>query len=212
MVSFDSYPPDLTVRHAGAHDAERLASLMFSAPSREAVAMAGSAGVAERFQAILFRHALQTGGSIIIVAETTSGLAGLAEVAQDADNPSFLTVARAAVATMGLGGALRAAGRSLARRKVELSGPDGGVHLVELHVAPELRNRGIGGFLLARVDEHAIGQNATQISQTTATDNPARGLYERHGYRLMDQKTNARYERITGSAGRVLMLKPLDTN
>jgi ribosomal protein S18 acetylase RimI-like enzyme len=209
-VSFDSHP-DLTVRHADAHDAERLASLMFSAPSRAAVAMAGSAGAAERFQAKLFRNALQTGTSTIIVAETTSGLAGLAEVSRDGDTPPFRTVARAAVAAMGLGGALRAAGRSLARWKVDLSGPEGGVQLVELQVAPDLRNRGIGGFLLARVDEHAIAQNAKHISLTTATDNPARALYERHGYRLMDQKTNARYERITGSEGRVLMIKPLET-
>jgi ribosomal protein S18 acetylase RimI-like enzyme len=208
-VSSDSPPPDLTVRHAGAHDAERLASLMFSAPSREAVAMAGSARAAERFQANLFRNALQTGSSTIIVAEAASGLAGLAEVSQDDDTPSFPTVARAAVAAMGLGGALRAAGRWSARLKVNLSGPEGSVHLVELQVAPDLRNRGIGGFLLARVDEHAIARNATHVSLTTATDNPARGLYERNGYRLMDEKTNARYERITGSAGRVLLVKPL---
>ena len=136
--------------------------------------MAGSARAAERFQANLFRSVLRTGTSVVIVAETTSGLAGFAEVSQGADTPSFPTVARAAVAAMGLGGALRAAGRSLARRKVDLCGPEGGVHLVELQVTPELRNRGIGAFLLARVDEYAIAQNAEHVSLTTATNNPAR--------------------------------------
>ena len=48
-----------------------------------------------------------------------------------------------------------------------------------------------------------------RISLTTATGNPARRLYERNGCRLIDQKTDARYERITGSAGRVLMVKPV---
>jgi len=211
-VSFDSHLPDLTVRHAGVQDSELLASLMFSAPSREAVAMAGSARVAERFQANMFRDALHTGRSIVIVAETTSGLAGLAEVSHGADTPSFAAVARMAVAAMGFGGAVRAAGRWWARLKVNLSGPEGGVVLVELQVAPALRNRGIGGFLLDRVDEHATAQHARHISLTTATDNPARGLYERNGYRLMDQKTNPRYERITGSAGRVLMVKHLEIN
>jgi hypothetical protein len=37
-------------------------------------------------------------------------------------------------------------------------------------------------------------------------------LYERTGYRVADQRTNARYERITGSAGRVLMVKPVATS
>ena len=37
----------------------------------------------------------------------------------------------------------------------------------------------------------------------------ARTLYERSGYRIVDQRTNARYERITWSTGRVLMVKPV---
>ena len=210
-VDVDSDRPGLMVRRAGASDAEGLASLMFSAPSREAVAMAGSARAAERFQANLFRSVLRTGTSVVIVVETTSGLAGFAEVSPGADTPPFSTVARAAVAAMGLGGALRAAGRSLARRKVDVRGPEGGVHLVELQVTPDLRNRGIGAFLLARVDEYAMAQNAEHVSLTTATNNRARGLYERHGYRVVDQKTNTRYERITGSEGRVLMVKTLES-
>lgn len=210
-VLADSGQPDLTSRHADAGDAERLASLMFLDPGREPVAMAGSASAAERFQVRLLRRALQTGTSIVIIAETPWGPAGFAEVSQDAETPSFRTLASAAVAAMGVAGALRAARRSLARRKVDVAVPEGGVHLVELQVAPDLRNRGIGAFLLARVDEYAISQHAEHVSLTTATDNPARGLYERNGYRLVDQKTNARYERITGSEGRVLMVKTLET-
>lgn len=210
-VHADSGPPDLRARHADAGDAERLASLMFVAPGREPVAMAGSASAAERFQVRLLRRAIQTGTSIVIVAETPSGPAGFAEVSQGAETPSLRTLVPAAVAAMGVAGALRAAWRSSARRKVDLAVPEGGVHLVELQVAPDQRNRGIGAFLLARVDEYAISQHAAHVSLTTATDNPARGLYERNGYRLIDQRTNARYERLTGSAGRVLMVKPLQT-
>ena len=67
----------------------------------------------------------------------------------------------------------------------------------------------IGAFLLQCVDDYAIEQSATHISLTTSTENPARRLYERAGYTVVEQKTNARYERITGSAGRILMIKPL---
>jgi len=210
-VHADSGQPDLVARQADADDAERLASLMFLDPGREAVAMAGSASAAERFQVRLLRRALQKGTSTVIIAETPSGPAGFAEVSQGAETPSLRTLAPAAVAAMGVAGALRAARRSLARRKVDLAVPGGGVHLVELQVAPDLRNRGIGALLLARVDEYAISQHAEHVSLTTATDNPARGLYERNGYRLVDQKTDARYERLTGSEGRVLMVKPLET-
>jgi ribosomal protein S18 acetylase RimI-like enzyme len=64
-------------------------------------------------------------------------------------------------------------------------------------------------LLLGRVDDYAIEQKTSHISLTTATDNPARGLYERSGYRVIAQKTNARYRRITGSDGRILMVKDI---
>ena len=78
-------------------------------------------------------------------------------------------------------------------------------------MSPQHRNRGIGAFLLGEVDAYAIGERAAHVSLTTATDNPARRLYERNGYRVVGERTNARYEQITGSAGRVLMVKSFGT-
>jgi ribosomal protein S18 acetylase RimI-like enzyme len=182
---------------------------MFMAPGREAVAMVGSADAARRFAAGLFRHALSEGTSSIIVAEIDSEPVGFAEMSHGGDMPSFSVVARAAVDAMGLAGALQAAWRSLARMRVDLAAPAGGAHLEELQVSPQHRNRGIGAFLLGEVDAYALEQRAAHISLTTASDNPARRLYERNGYRVAGGRTNARYERITGSAGRVLMVKPI---
>jgi ribosomal protein S18 acetylase RimI-like enzyme len=173
--------------------------------------MAGSASAAERLRAGLLRHVLVNGTSFVIVAETASEPLGFAELSHGTDIPPFPVVARAGINAMGLLGALGAAWRSRARLRVELPAPEGGVHLVELQVSPAHRNRGVGAFLLSRVDDHAIEQNAAHISLTTTTDNPARRLYERNGYRVVGQKTNARYERITGSEGRLLMVKPVGT-
>jgi ribosomal protein S18 acetylase RimI-like enzyme len=183
---------------------------MFVAPTREPVAMAGSASGAERVAASLLRHVLTGGTSVVLVAETASEPIGFAEVSRGADVPPFVVVARAAVDALGVVGALRAGWRSRARHKVDLSAPEGGVHLVELQVSPQYRNRGVGALLLRQVDDYAAERHAAHISLTTATNNPARRLYERSGYRVAGEKTNVRYERITGSAGRVLMVKPIN--
>jgi ribosomal protein S18 acetylase RimI-like enzyme len=203
-------PSPLTARTGGLDDLDALVRIMFLAPSREAVAMAGSAKGAERFSALLFRRALERGTSRFLVAEDGSGPVGFAELSGGTDIPPLPIVARAAVQAMGLVGAIRAAGRSRSRLRVDVAAPKGGVHLVELQVSPEHRNRGIGAFLLERVDECATAEHAPHISLTTGSDNPARRLYERSGYRVEAEKTDSRYERITGSPGRVLMIKPMD--
>jgi len=48
------------------------------------------------------------------------------------------------------------------------------------------------------------------MSLVTAISNPARRLYERNGYVITDEKSDAEYEAHTGSAGRILMVKRLD--
>jgi len=205
-------PNDLTARAGQLEDADKLAALMFMAPGREAVAMAGTAGAARRLTESLLRHAIAEGSGVVVVAEIDSEPVGFAELSRGGDMPQFAVVARAAVDAMGLVGALRAGWRSRARAKVDLPVPAGGAHLVELQVSPKHRNRGVGAFLLGEVDAYALEQHAAHISLTTAIENPARRLYERNGYRVAGERTNARYERITGTAGRILMLKEIAAN
>jgi hypothetical protein len=45
------------------------------------------------------------------------------------------------------------------------------------------------------------------MSLTTHINNPARRLYERCGFEVVETRTDPDYERYTGVAGRVLMLK-----
>ena len=47
------------------------------------------------------------------------------------------------------------------------------------------------------------------MSLSTTTVNPARRLYEHHGFRVAQTLTDPWYERVTGISGRHLMLKDL---
>jgi ribosomal protein S18 acetylase RimI-like enzyme len=47
------------------------------------------------------------------------------------------------------------------------------------------------------------------MSLTTHTANPARRLYERHGFWVVETRTDTDYERYTGIEGRFLMVKEL---
>jgi len=47
------------------------------------------------------------------------------------------------------------------------------------------------------------------MALTTTTTNPARHLYIRHGYRVVETRLDPAYERLTGIPGRVLMVKEL---
>jgi ribosomal protein S18 acetylase RimI-like enzyme len=131
-------------------------------------------------------------------------------VSTTGDVPALRVIAGAAIDAMGIVGALRAAWRSLSRLKVDMKAPPGELHLVELQVAPERRNEGLGGRLLDEVERIARQEEKPHVSLTTAIDNPARRLYERRGYDVVDERRNARYLARTGSPGRVLMVKHLD--
>ena len=72
------------------------------------------------------------------------------------------------------------------------------------------RNRGIGGALLWYAEAKAREGGYARMSLTTTTINPARRLYERHGFRVVETLTDTDYERYTGIEGRHLMVKDLD--
>ena len=198
----------MTIRSARPDEAAELAALMFVEPSHEAVVLAGGAARAERFQVELLRRALAEGAPVL-VHETDLRVDGFALLSTGGDIPPLADVARMAVRAMGVRGALVAGWRSLARARVDLSAPPGGVHLVELQVHPHRRGGGVGGRLLDAVEDRARADRAPHLSLTTGATNPARRLYERHGFVLRGERSDARYERLTGIPGRVLLVKDL---
>jgi ribosomal protein S18 acetylase RimI-like enzyme len=106
-------------------------------------------------------------------------------------------------------GVISVLGRYRARLRVQPPTPEGAYHIAELQVDDAYRNKGIGGELLDYAETDARGRKVRQMSLHTTTINPARHLYERHGFRVVETKTDPSYERYTGIAGRHLMVKEL---
>ncbi len=152
---------------------------------------------------------LASADGAVLVLERDRTPIGFAEVTGGGDLPPFRVVARTALHAFGVLGTVRAAWKSSARARVDMKALPDCLHLVELQVHPDERNQGAGGTLLLAVEEEARGRGVGNVSLTTTVDNPARRLYERHGFAVVAEKRDPRYERLTGSPGRVLMVKPL---
>jgi ribosomal protein S18 acetylase RimI-like enzyme len=199
----------MEVRRAVRPDIPAMIEVMFAAPSREAVAVVGTVDRARRFQHALLERARVSDAGAVFVAVDGDTVVGFAVVSSGNDAPPTRDLVSIAVRSMGWRGALMAGWRSRTRSALEFDAPPGGRHLVELQVDPTQRGQGTGGRLLDAVEEYARAEQAAHVSLTTGSTNPARRLYERHGYELVDERSDARYERLTGVPGRVLLVKPL---
>ena len=89
--------------------------------------------------------------------------------------------------------------------------PPGAFVISELHVVRDFRGRGIGSALLDRAEERARAAGARCLALHTLVTNPARRLYERHGYVASAEATDPAFERLTGVRGNVLYLKYIET-
>ena len=56
---------------------------------------------------------------------------------------------------------------------------------LSVSVKPEYRGRGVGGEMLARLEQAAADNGAAAISLSVNTDNPAVRLYRRMGYKVV---------------------------
>ena len=78
---------------------------------------------------------------------------------------------------------LSRAGRPVGRLYVQASG--GVLSLIDISLVAEVRGQGLGGALLARLCALADA-NGMRVSLAVEPDNPARRLYERHGFVVAD--------------------------
>jgi len=204
----------LRFRRATPADAERIAEIIAGEPGREAIGIAGDVHKARAIGMVIARMEGMPPGpgglEHTLLAELGGETVGIVHARSGPDRFKITPpVALAAIRIFGPLGAVRLLPRVRARARVEMPSPAGAYHIGELDVDPRYRNRGIGGALLGYAEKEARKQGCRQMSLITTTDNPARRLYERHGFRVVETRTDPDYERYTGIEGRMLMVKEL---
>ena len=200
----------LTIRKATPRDTNRIAEIVSGEPGQEAVGLTGSVELARQFGIAMVRLPNSPmGWKRTVVGEANGRVVG---IVQAGDAPDFVVTPRLVYLATRVFGPLklvRLLPRLRARGRVQPKRPRGAYHVAEMDVHPSFRNQGIGGALLDHAEAEARAGGCTLMSLTTTTINPARRLYERHGFRVVETKTDAAYERYTGIEGRHLMVKEL---
>ena len=189
----------MDLRQATEDDLDSMVEVMFAEPGVEQLAFMPTIAGARRFMADAWRRA---GMDEFVVAVDGGEVVGFAWCSEH--GVSIREGALAAIAGWGLAGPIRLVLRGWPRQLVELPTP-AGPSLVELQVHPTRRGRGVGALLLGRVIDDVGGE---ALSLTTRSDNPARRLYERHGFAVTAERSHRAFERRTGAAGRILMVRP----
>jgi ribosomal protein S18 acetylase RimI-like enzyme len=187
------------VRAAAEDDLEQMVDAMLAEPSVEQLAFMPTIPGARVFARSVW---LAAGLDGFVVAEDDGDVVGFAWCSES--DVSARDGLRAATAAWGVTGPIRLAVKGWPRQLVGLTMPPG-PKLIELHTHPSRRGTGIGSLLL----DHVVREHGGRpISLTTRSNNPARHLYERHGFAVVAQKDNRAFERRTGAPGRVLMVRP----
>jgi GNAT superfamily N-acetyltransferase len=202
----------VTLRVATESDLPRIAELIFGDPLPEDAFIFGETRAARHF---LTRLAQRTMGAKTLarttLAELDGSVVGLLQTNAWATrrriNPLWLlALALRSLGWRRMGMALR---REAIAARTRIPYPDGIFAVDELFVDPPHRGSGIGGMLLREAETQARTEGFTRMALVTTTANPARRLYERHGFVVTETRTNAEFERLTGIEGRVLMIREL---
>lgn len=183
-------------------------------PVSELRTVVSDVDVARRIGAWLARSRFQVAVRHTLIAEFDGEAVGLLERLRSGErsSPGAFAMLRT------LGGAARVAsprllaryaGYQRARARVNFNRPQAAYYVNELDVHLNFRNRGIGARLITHAAEEARAEQFPRMALTTTLTNPAQRLYLRTGFRIVDVRRDAEYERITGIPGRVLMVREL---
>jgi ribosomal protein S18 acetylase RimI-like enzyme len=202
---------DITFRPAHHDETDRIAEIMFGEPPQEAVRVCEGVERARRFCYMQVKTpTLGMGWD-----RTVFGMLGdePVTVLQAGRQIGGMSVTPALVwNTLRILGPVRTV-RSLpflsAMRRVNAPAPEGSYHIAELHTHPDHRNKGLGKAALEYAEAEAREEGVATMSLVTTVINPARHLYERQGFKVIETRTDVEYERMTGIPGRNLMVKEL---
>ena len=206
---------DVSIRPARRTDLDRLTAVMYDDPPRDLLAVVPDRARARKVGALTITHGFELDLRQTNVADGEGLVIGLIELRRPGVDAgpglsSALVVLARALPLIGVTGLLRFARHQRARGRVTIPHPPAALYVGELDVHPEFRNRGIGGVLLDHAEAVARREGFSQIALTTTTINPAQHLYARHGYRVVETRLDAGYERLTGIPGRLLMVKEME--
>jgi ribosomal protein S18 acetylase RimI-like enzyme len=201
----------LTFRRATPADTDRIAEIIHGDPGQETVRMCGSVERARAMGYELVRiPGSAQGWDRSVVGELDSEVVVVLQAGQQIGGISVTpTLALQAIRILGPLDAIRLLPKIGAQSRVNAKGPADAYYITELHVHPQHRNRGIGRAALDYAEAEARQRGHSQMTLLVTTVNPARRLYERHGFRVVETRTDPAYERYTGIPGRHLMAKDL---
>lgn len=204
----------VTFRQATPDSTERIIEIMHGEPGAEAVGLAfGSEKLAIALGALLMRLPKSLSGweHTVFALHDGAAVGVLQASGTDVGMGDYITpaVILRVIRIFGPVKVVRALPRIRARSRVEFEPVADAYGVHELHVDRAFRNRGIGREMLDYAEDQARAASHPRLSLTTTTSNPARRLYERHGFRVVETKTDPAFERYTGIAGRHLMVKEL---
>ena len=204
----------LTFRKATPADTDRIAEILHGEPGQEAVGLCfGSVQLARALGYALVRlPGTPQGWEHTVLAALNEEPVGVLQASGGHLGVTSFVTPGVVLQLMRIFGAfklLRGLPRIRARARLNSDRQPGAYAVNELHVDSRHRNRGIGGALLDDAEDEARQGAYRLMSLSTTTINPARRLYERHGFRVVETRTDRAYERYTGIAGRHLMVKEL---
>lgn len=174
-------------------------------------AAGGDPWKAVRFRRVLARSLVTDAAlaRMTVAEDGAAGVVGFVQWGAETGQGVGLTLAWGVLRVFGPLGIRGFLKRDALRSRVAIPAPEEAFHIAELHVLASQRGQGVGAALLEEAEREAVRQGATVLSLTTATNNPARRLYERAGFSVLEQRTDPAYEAATGVAGRVLMTKSI---